>query len=195
LDRIEEMPINRLLAEMAMKTFPGPKAGSALALTLAMACALLELVISDRGEKSAVPQGRDWHGDVRLVREWRRDALVLGEADMREVVRLFRNQSGTSEANLPGPPAPVARLQALAETVIEMGIQYLDHAGDKKSDIVTVLLQARTVWLGTHHIRWNNRNKTLEEPLSNRVRLAKVPLWDETLEIAMRTVEMTGKDT
>lgn len=178
-----------------MKTFPSPKAGSALALTLAMACALLELVIADRGEESAVPPGRDWQSDVLSVRRWRRDTLVLGEADMREVVRLFQNQSETAEVNRSSSPTPVARLQALAETVIEMGIQYLDHAGDKKSDIVTVLLQARAVWLGAYHICWNNRNKTMEAPLPKNVRLPKVRLWDETLEIAMRAVEMTGKDT
>ncbi|MDN4595459.1 hypothetical protein [Polycladomyces subterraneus] len=195
MDRIEEMPINRLLAEMAMKTFPSPKAGSSLALTLAMACALLELVIADRGEESAVPPGRDWHGDVLLVRGWRRDALVLGEADMSEVIRLFQDHPETAEAHPSSLPTPVARLQALAEAVIEMGMPYLDHAGDKKSDIVTVLLQARAVWLGAHHIRWNNRNKTMEAPLTKSVRLTKVRIWDERLEIAMRDVEIIGKDT
>lgn len=135
MDRIEEMPINRLLTEMAMKTFPSPKAGSSLALTLAMACALLELVIADRGEERAVPPGRDWHSDVLHVREWRRDALLLGEADMSEVIRLFRDHPGTAEANPLSSPTPVARLQALAETVMETGIPYLDHAGDKKATL------------------------------------------------------------
>ncbi|BCU80880.1 hypothetical protein JIR001_06630 [Polycladomyces abyssicola] len=195
MDRIEEMPINRLLTEMAMKTFPSPKAGSSLALTLAMACALLELVIADRGEERAVPPGRDWHSDVLHVREWRRDALLLGEADMSEVIRLFRDHPGTAEANPLSSPTPVARLQALAETVMETGIPYLDHAGDKKSDVVTVLLQARAVWLGAHHIRCYNRNKTMEAPLTKSVRLTKVRLWDERLEMAMQTIEMTSKDT
>jgi hypothetical protein len=178
----EKRPVAAFVEEMAQREIPSPAAGSSLALTLAMACSLAEMVLSELSEKEQAVPGRETDRDWAQVRAWRQQALTLIDADIFAVERMIRLREKDPDSLL----QPMFQLFECAGQLGELLLAYLDVENGKISDTVAAVLHVRTVWLGSAHIlRFNAR--TFGWPLGDQLggwekRLRR---WDRKLEEVM----------
>ncbi len=181
-------PVDHFVDEMAQRKIPSPAAGSSMALSFAMACALIELTLSDLAEEEMIPAPLNPKEDLKRVQEWREEGKKLIDDDINVVEKMVRKEEHVSSSTL---LAPVWRMHQLAEQLGELLIQYLEVNNDKVSDTLVALLHVRTVFLGTAHILgFNCREMGVERPLSKEWSspLAK---WDQSIQHSFQQLDLS----
>lgn len=177
--------VDQFVDAMAQRKIPSPAAGSSMGLSFAMACALIEMMLSELVEKGcSLPQSNPTF-DLDCVRRWREEGKKLIDDDIRAVEKMLRDKEDVESAAL---LAPLRRLHHLAEELGQLIIPYLAVASDKVSDIVVALLYVRTVLLGTGHIlAFNCQMMNTELSLSDDWN-ASIADWDHKIRTAFLQV-------
>ncbi|MFC4076099.1 hypothetical protein [Salinithrix halophila] len=144
-----DLEVTRFADEMAQRRIPSPAAGSSLAVSLIMACSLLEMTVAEAEEKGKAPAGRQPGEDREQIQSWREEGKRLIDADIQAVEKMLREKGNGNPQEL---LAPVLRLHRLAVEAVETARDYLVFSGPKVSDTFTAFLHLRTVAAGAYHI-------------------------------------------
>ncbi|SMO83336.1 hypothetical protein [Melghirimyces algeriensis] len=171
MNHFATLPLSEFADHMAERKLPSPAAGSSLAVSLMMACSLLELTISSLAEKGEVAGKRSPSSDLAQLSAWRKEGEELVEADIRVVETMLREPE-TAKADV--LLRPVRRLHEIAKEILAIIPDYLAVSGSKASDTLTACLHLRTVLVSSVHIaRFNAQAFGWPDPLSNG--------WEEVL--------------
>lgn len=143
------LSVSRFVKEMGRRVIPSPAAGSSLALSLAMGCSLLELLVSEMREKNIThPNCKPTEDETRL-RQWRRRGEEWIDADIRAVETMMR-QGKTVPAST--WLQPMYELAKTAGEAAELAIAYLPVRSEKQSDTLVAFLHFRTAYWGACQI-------------------------------------------
>lgn len=180
-------PVDHFIDKMAQRKLPSPAAGSSLALSFAMACALIELTLADLAEKEMISAPLNPKEDLKRVRKWREEGKKLIDDDINAVELMIRKEEQVSSSTL---LMPVWRLHQLAEKLEELLIQYLGVNNEKISDTLVAMLHVRTVFLGTIHILgFNCFQMGVERPFSKEWSFPLVK-WDQCIHHTFQQLDL-----
>ncbi|MDR6226239.1 hypothetical protein [Desmospora profundinema] len=176
------LPVSRFVEDMGRRVIPSPAAGSSLALSLAMGCSLLELLVAEMVDKKTVPADCRPAEDLVQLQKWRRCGERLIDADIRAVETMVRNPEALSD---PEWLKPMLELVRVAEQAAELALTYLPVHSAKQSDTLVAFLHFRTAyWGGCQIIIANTDTFNLPCPVSSDWS-ERVDKWDRALNRCM----------